>query len=450
MSQAIKSCEDSGDNGEWPSTNTSSVPPLLLSRKRLRDKEESSNGTHIRNNDGPGGKTATCSAESIIDLEIVDRVEVVSPNKKRRKRSLKNGAAGKCARTLKDVVGSEDIQAADHHESHEGIAKAASHPMNVDSEQTSREDGSANKRSQKRSNSKPPSKESGRQSRNSTWDYRLSELADYRRFHGDCNVPRKYSENTKLGQWVSTQRINYRWHEEGKASPMTTYRIQALESLGFEWDCYDIVREDRLSELADYRKIHGHRNVPQNYNENTKLGNWVTTQRTQYNLYRKGKTSHMTLSRIQKLEDLGFEWDSCGAAWEDYLSELADYRIIHGHCNVPKNYNENTKLGKWVETQRTQSNLHRKGKASHMTLSRIQKLEDLGFEWDKRRVGLKSVVAGGNVEANTRKDALKARVPWPASQQISINSPAILASDAEFHREVAAYLESRRHVSFSK
>jgi hypothetical protein len=36
---------------------------------------------------------------------------------------------------------------------------------------------------------------------------RLSELADYRKIHGHCNVPAKYSENTKLGNWVN-QGIN--------------------------------------------------------------------------------------------------------------------------------------------------------------------------------------------------------------------------------------------------
>jgi hypothetical protein len=34
---------------------------------------------------------------------------------------------------------------------------------------------------------------------------------------------------------------------------------------------------------------------------------------------------------------------------EDRLSELADYRKIHGHCNV-RRIAEN-KVGKWVETK---------------------------------------------------------------------------------------------------
>jgi hypothetical protein len=163
---------------------------------------------------------------------------------------------------------------------------------------------------------------------------------------------------------------------------MTPFRIQELKCLGFEWDNNQCAAwEGRLSELADYHKIHGHCNVPKIYSENTKLATWVATQRKQYRLQQEGKTSPMTHSRIQELESLGFEWKICLPAWEDRLSELADYRKIHGHCNVPKKYSENTQLGKWVGTQRTNYMMRLKGKRSQMTLSRIQALESLGFEW---------------------------------------------------------------------
>jgi hypothetical protein len=58
------------------------------------------------------------------------------------------------------------------------------------------------------------------------------------------------------------------------ASSMTL----AVGKPGFRVDTVS-VWEDCLSELADYRKIHGHRNVPQRYSENSKLGNWVVTQK---------------------------------------------------------------------------------------------------------------------------------------------------------------------------
>jgi hypothetical protein len=165
---------------------------------------------------------------------------------------------------------------------------------------------------------------------------------------------------------------------------MTTLQIQELESLGFKWKVNGAVTawEDRLKELADFRKIHGHCNVPQNYSENTKLANWVSYQRNQYNLHREGKASHMTTLQIQELESLGFKWKVNGAvtACEVRLEELADFRKIHGHCFVPQNYSENIKLANWVSNQRTNYKLHREGKASAMTTLQIQELESLGFE----------------------------------------------------------------------
>jgi hypothetical protein len=355
MSRVIDFCEDSDDNGEWP--NTASVPSLPLSRKRTLDKEEASNDAHHRDENGPGNNAN--------ELEV-------SPHKKRRgvvksERSAKKDAAVKCAQIMKGVeatekdVDSEDAQGADHREHQEGIAAAASHPTNSD---------------------EPPSSASGRQRRVSAREERLSELADYRKIHGHCNVPQNYCENSKLSKWVKTQRSNYTLYQEGKTSSMTTFRIQELEKIGFEWGVCVTAWEDRLSELADYRKIHGHCNVPKNYSENTKLANWVTTQRSQYRLHLlKGKISRMTHSRIEELESLGFEWGCSGTVWEDRLSELAGYRKIHGHCNVPQNYSENTKLANWVTTQRSNYTLHQEGKTSSMTTFRIQALEKISFEW---------------------------------------------------------------------
>jgi hypothetical protein len=220
--------------------------------------------------------------------------------------------------------------------------------------------------------------------RTAIWDSRLKELAAYREIYGHCNVPRGFSENAILATWVNTQRTQYKLHLEGNRSSMTPSRIQELERLGFEWDSHHAVWEDRLNELADYRKIHGHCNVPANYSENSKLGCWVLKQRCQHRLHVKGKRSEITLPRIQELESLGFQWGSGNTSWEDRLSELADYRKLNGHCNVPQRYfSENSKLGKWVAKQRTQYKLHLKGKAQ-MSTFRIQELESLGLEWRQR------------------------------------------------------------------
>jgi hypothetical protein len=215
--------------------------------------------------------------------------------------------------------------------------------MRLDFKQTSPDDGaSANKLLRTLLASKLPSQASGRKRSVCAWEDRLIELADYRRVHGHCNVPKNYHGNTQLVYWLGTQRREYRLHQEGKKSHMTTSRIQELESLGFEWDSHSAAWVGCLSELADYRKILGHCNVSQGYIENTKLAKWVGTQRCKYRLHSNGKSSTMTTFRIRLLESLGFEWDIQGAAWKACLSELAKYRKIYWHCDVRRGKSENT------------------------------------------------------------------------------------------------------------
>ena len=92
----------------------------------------------------------------------------------------------------------------------------------------------------------------------------------------------------------------------------------------------------------------------------------------------------MTDERITALEKMGFVWDSHGAAWEERWSELAEYRKKTGHCNVPSNFAGSPQLATWVKCQRRQFKLFWAGKPSNMSLDRISKLENLGFEWELR------------------------------------------------------------------
>jgi hypothetical protein len=141
---------------------------------------------------------------------------------------------------------------------------------------------------------------------------------------------------------------------------------------------------EKFEELCAYRHNMGHCLVPHTYGENLPLARWVKRQRYQYKLMVEGKQSTMTDERVTALEDIGFVWDSQGAAWAERLNELADFRKIYMHCNVPSNYSENSQLATWVKCQRRQYKLHVEGKASNMTPLRISSLENMGFEWELR------------------------------------------------------------------
>jgi hypothetical protein len=244
----------------------------------------------------------------------------------------------------------------------------ASHPMISDSNLTIRNDGSATKHSKE---PKPASNESRQRWRVCSWEDRLSELADYCKIHGHCNVPhKKYSKNTKLSNWVQTQRKQYRFRRQGKVSFMTNFRIHLLEEISFEWNRSGSTWEDRLSELVDYRKLNGHCNVPKRCIENSKLGTWVSTQRSNYWLHVEGKPSPMTLSRIQALESVGFEWKPCSGRGKGKPSLDDDATRVRERAMVTPEHVETT-----AHTQEDIDDL------IFNIDSRIQAMESVSFEW---------------------------------------------------------------------
>eukprot|EP00977_Amphora_coffeiformis_P023500 scaffold13479_cov166-Amphora_coffeaeformis.AAC.12 len=141
---------------------------------------------------------------------------------------------------------------------------------------------------------------------------------------------------------------------------------------------------EKFAELCEYRERMGHCLVPHTFSENLPLARWVKRQRYQYKLMRDGKSSTMTEERVKALEDIGFIWDSQGAAWGERLAELQQYRREFGHSNVPSNFSQNPQLATWVKCQRRQYKLHQEGKPSNMTPQRVRELENLGFEWELR------------------------------------------------------------------
>ncbi|KAL3936285.1 MAG: hypothetical protein SGBAC_008367 [Bacillariaceae sp.] len=158
------------------------------------------------------------------------------------------------------------------------------------------------------------------------WQKHYEELKVYKGQHGHCNVPARYEKNRRLGIWVSAQRQQYKMVRQlpdatkgRRSTSLTQERIGLLNDLGFTWtirsrDTFGESWNSRFEDLREFRRIHGHCNVPSKYAENPELGIWVGTQRTQYRLHMKGRESgNLTMSnmnedRIRALDSLGFSW----------------------------------------------------------------------------------------------------------------------------------------------
>jgi hypothetical protein len=99
------------------------------------------------------------------------------------------------------------------------------------------------------------------------------------------------------------------------------------------------------------------------------LGQWVNFQRT--------KRTVMSKERRQRLEGLGFVWDTSSDRWDEGFNYLKTYKDREGHCLVRQDHSENgSRLGGWVSVQRTRRNT--------MPKERRQRLEELGFVWKVR------------------------------------------------------------------
>ena len=201
-----------------------------------------------------------------------------------------------------------------------------------------------------------------------TWEEMFRLLTVYKEHHGgDCDVPKGYEvEGVKLGFWVMTQRKDY------KKGEMDPERVRRLEDLGFKWDCFEEDWDERYWLLAEFKEVHGHCNVPREYEvEGVKLGNWVKTQRQQF------KKGEMNLERVRRLTELGFKRDCFEEDWEERFHLLAEFKDVHGHCDVPQKCEMNgIKLGYWVTWQRQHY------KQGNMDPERKRRLMELGFKWD--------------------------------------------------------------------
>jgi len=154
------------------------------------------------------------------------------------------------------------------------------------------------------------------------WDGRFEQLKDYKKDHGDCNVPRKYKANPQLASWVNTNRTKY------KNGKLSKERIESLQGIGFSW-AGGVSRGRRSA----------------NEGESTARG---------------GATSSVS--------------------WDERFQQLSEYKDQNGHCRVPaKKYEPNPQLGLWVDRQRQ---LFKKNKLSP---EQKERLDGIGFIWVSRR-----------------------------------------------------------------
>jgi hypothetical protein len=128
----------------------------------------------------------------------------------------------------------------------------------------------------------------------------------------------------------------------------------------------------QYQKLVEFKKKNGNCIVPRRYQEDASLGSWINHQR------RVHANEKLRLDRKGLLDDIGFVWrdaNSTPSSWNQQYEKLVAFKQNNGHCIVPKRYQKDASLGKWVSTQRT---THSK---TTIRPERKELLDAIGFVW---------------------------------------------------------------------
>jgi hypothetical protein len=104
----------------------------------------------------------------------------------------------------------------------------------------------------------------------------------------------------------------------------------------------------RLEELKQFRKEHGHCNVPSTYSANRPLAKWVS------NVRRQKQTGKVTPELARRLSRLGFAWvlrhrTVYRRDWDTMVTALTAFKNQNGHCCVPRQPAEYRAIATWLK-----------------------------------------------------------------------------------------------------
>ena len=157
--------------------------------------------------------------------------------------------------------------------------------------------------------------------------------------------------------------------------------MRKLDSTGFSWNHHADQWEKRYGELVEYKQQNGGScNVPHHFEQNPRLDAWVNHQRREYQKFMDGKESQMNHERISRLGAIRFQWSNfVPVSWQRCYDDLVTYKAEHRDCNVPRNFEGDPILARWVNEQRRAYKQRQNGQKSQMNKQRIDALENLGF-----------------------------------------------------------------------
>jgi len=153
--------------------------------------------------------------------------------------------------------------------------------------------------------------------------------------------------------------------------------------------------EERIEELVQFKKNHGHCDVPA-YDDTKSLGIWCNSTKVACRRFESGDDTRgrrINEYRLRRLREIGFEWGRKKVykgrvdrkSFNERFGELKIFIEINGHCRVPR-YGETRQLSAWCGTVRMGVKRFELGEimkpgTTHIDEERLKMFKDIGFDF---------------------------------------------------------------------
>lgn len=243
-----------------------------------------------------------------------------------------------------------------------------------------------------------------RKVKNKSFEERIRDLAGFKEKYGHCNVPRVFKEDVSLGRWCHVMRCSYRQIKENQ-KPMYKLQpeeIQRLEDMGFRWR----VRPPRKRDVDEEERVNGMKKEEEQQQQQQQEGGSLATTGEEGEANSAVKIdgddggSHSVASMPKRRNKI--------TSFEERIEQLKQYKKEHGHLRVTMGQNKN--LAIFVNHMRGARRDPNKTNGVKLTQERIQKLDELGFDWAPPRTKIRWSAKEGkeeNIPFESRLEQLK-------------------------------------------
>jgi post-segregation antitoxin (ccd killing protein) len=219
------------------------------------------------------------------------------------------------------------------------------------------------------------------------WSIKFQKIKEFYEENKHLNLPRKVPEYARLYQWLTIQRRTFK--------SLRKDQLERLESIHYKTAKFhrDGDHKGWQVKYDQLRQLHTETGSVKINDRHHALASWLSRQK------RLWRTNLLDSTCQEKLRKLGINLSTTKShgtnkvkvkqfeeKWQAQFEKLKEYHRVKGDCNVPRNSKGDRSFGIWVSNQRRHYMQAKTGETD-MDPDRIQKLEQLGFEWSRRRQG---------------------------------------------------------------